>query len=456
MKNIEKYRKTEAFIESLEPMAGSLFVDAMKKSLGICLKNSILEGLNEENSMKIDWQKFKDPMIQSGVSLMKEINAAGYEAYVVGGAVRDILMGDSNPHDIDIASNMPIEELKKRYKTIEYGGGEKHGTVIVRYKGNDIEVTQFRLDSSYSDGRRPDSVEFTNSFEEDTKRRDFTINAMGVDADGNVIDYHGGAEDIKAKRLRTVGKARDRFGAANDGDALRMIRAIRFAARFDFNVDQEIIDAIKELKDTIKTKVSVERVYQEIWKTIGYGGKKFGNALRFMNDTGLFSVILPEVTLTNAKIEAVDKADSDDPVINFAILMNDMNKADVNKVGERLTMNNPEKRSIGYIVDGLKVYPLLDKVPNKKLVMDMVMNPDFSKLRKTYIAINDNDVSGIEEIIEKYAMIASKQKEINAIIGSKGVKGQEFSIMTGKVVNWLFDNGIPDMQIIEKFIEANK
>jgi len=456
MQNIEKLRKTEAFIESLEPIAGSLFVDAMKKSLGICLKNSIFESSEEKNKMKIDWQDFKDPMIQNGVSLMKEINAASYEAYVVGGAVRDILMGDPNPHDIDIASNMPIEELKKRYKTIEYGGGEKHGTVIVRYKGNDFEITQFRIEGAYTDSRRPDSVEFTKSFEEDTRRRDFTINAMGIDASGNVIDYHGGTEDIKAKRLRTVGKARDRFGAASDGDALRMIRAIRFAARFDFDVDQEIVDAIKELKENIKTKVSVERIYQEIWKTIGYGGKKFGKALQFMRDTELFDVILPEINLTDEKIEAVNKADSNDPVINFAILMNDMAKGDVHKVGERLTMNNPEKRSIGYIVDGLKVYHLLDKVPNKKLAMDMVMNPDFSKLRKTYIAINDNDVSGIEEIIEKYAMIASKQKEINAIIGSKGVKGQEFSIMTGKVVNWLFDNGIQDMETIEKFIEENK
>lgn len=456
MRNLAKYRKTEAFIESLEPMAGSLFVDAIKKSLGVCLKNSIFEGLDDENKMKIDWRQFKDPMIQNGVALMKEINAAGYEAYIVGGAVRDILMGDPNPHDIDIASNMPIEELKIHYKTIEYGGGEKHGTVIVRYNNNDYEITQFRAESEYTDGRRPDKVEFINSFEEDTKRRDFTINSMGIDADGNVIDYHGGAEDIEAKRLRTVGKARDRFGAASDGDALRMLRAVRFAARFDFNIDPEIVDAIKELKDLIKTKVSVERIYAELWKTIGYGGKKFGRSLQFMKDTELFNVILPTINLTDEKIEAVNRADSNDPVVNFGILMNDMSRDEINKVCEGLTTTNPEKKSIGYIVDGLKAYPLLDKMSNKKLAMNIVMNPDFSKLRKTYIAINGSDVSGIDEIIEKYAVIASKQKEINAIIGSQGIKGNDFNLMIEKVVNWLFDNGIPDMEAIKKFIVENK
>ena len=456
MKITEKMKKTQTFIESIEPFTDPIFMEAIKKSFGICFENSIFEDESEGNSMKIDWNKYKSPMIQNGVKLMKEINDAGFEAYVVGGAVRDILMGDPNPHDIDIASNMPIDELKKRYRTIEYGGGETHGTVIVRYNEEDYEITQFRAESEYTDGRRPDKVEFIQSFEEDTKRRDFTINSMGIDAAGNVIDYHGGAEDIKDKRLRTVGNARDRFGAASDGDALRMLRAVRFAARFDFNVDPEIIEAIKELKHLIKSTVSVERVRDELWKTIGYGGKKFGEALKFMKDTELFNVILPTINLTDEKIEAVNEVDSNDPIINFSILMKDMHREEINLVCDGLTTTKPEKKSIGYIVDGLKVYPFLDKIPNKKLAMNIVMNPDFSKLRKTYSAINGNDVNGIEEIINKYATIASKQKEINVIIGSKGIKGNDFNAMIEKVTGWLFMNGMTDTEAIDKFIEKNK
>ena len=454
MKTQKKLKKTKSFIESLEPAAGSIFVNTINKSLDICFQNSIFEG-NEKGKMRINWQEFKDPMVQSGVKLMKEINDAGYEAYVVGGAVRDILMGDSNPHDIDIASNMPIDEIKKRYRTIEYGGGEKHGTVIVRFNEEDYEITQFRSEGAYSDSRRPDDVKFIQSFEEDTKRRDFTINAMGIDAAGNVIDYHGGSEDIAGKKLKTVGDPRERFGE----DPLRILRAIRFAARFDFKVDDSVIEAIKELKDTVTT-TSVERIRDELWKTIEYGGKKFGYALKFMKDTGLFETIFPEIELTDEKIEAVNRVNSNDQVINFAILLNDVSSKDAYNLGERITMTNPEKKSIGYIIEGLKLYPHLDKMPNKDIAMRIVVNSDFPKLRKTYIAINNSDVGGIEPIIEKYVEIASKQKEINKIIGTKGIAGDGFGKMVRKVTGWLFDNfgvgNLPGTEVIDKFIEENK
>jgi len=454
MKTEQKLKKMGTFLESLSGEK-TPEIEPIKKAFAICFENSILDGINSEvKNMKIDWNKYKDPMIQNGVKLMKEINDAGFEAYVVGGAVRDILMGDPNPHDIDIASNIPIEEIKKRYRTIEYGGGEKHGTVIVRYNKEDYEITQFRTDGDYGDGRRPDDVKFVQSFEEDSKRRDFTINAMGIDAAGKVIDYHGGAEDIKAKKLRTVGDPTERFGE----DALRMLRAVRFAARFDFNVDDKVVDAIKNMKESVNT-TSIERVRDELWKTMEYGGKKFGSALQFMKDTGLFTTILPEITLTDEKIASINKVNTQDPVINFAILMNDMRSGDVQKLGSRITMSNPEKRSVGVIVNGLIAYTQLDKI-HKDVAMKIVMHPDFPKIRKTYIAINDQDVPGVDGMIEKYTEIAAIQKGINQIIGSKGIKGQDFSAMIRKVDTWLFDNfekgNLPELNVIEQFIEKQK
>lgn len=242
--------------------------------------------------MKISWSTYsKDPMVLGGVKLLAEIKSCGYDAYVVGGSVRDIVMGSSDIHDIDIATNMPIDVIKGKWKTIEYGGGERHGTVIVHEHGHDYELTQFRADGDYSDGRRPDSVTFVKSFYEDTKRRDFTINAMGIDCDGELIDYHGGIVDITASVLRTVGSAHDRFTE----DSLRILRAVRFAARFGFDLDAQSRDAMIALGHTVRN-ASCERIRDEITKIISYGSVAFAYALELMNSIGLFEVVFPGVS----------------------------------------------------------------------------------------------------------------------------------------------------------------
>lgn len=242
--------------------------------------------------MKILWSTYSnDPMVLGGVKLLAEIKSFGYDAYVVGGSVRDIVMGSTDIHDIDIATNMPIDVIKDTWKTIEYGGGERHGTVIVHVYGHDYELTQFRTDGDYSDGRRPDSVTFVKSFYEDTKRRDFTINAMGIDCDGELIDYHGGIADLSARVLRTVGSAHDRFTE----DSLRILRAVRFAARFGFELDAQSRDAMVALRHTVRN-TSCERIRDEITKTISYGSVAFAYALELMHSIGLFEVVFPGVS----------------------------------------------------------------------------------------------------------------------------------------------------------------
>lgn len=201
------------------------------------------------------------------MQLVKEINGFGYEAYAVGGCVRDMIQYElgqtvtTNLHDVDIATNMPIEELQKHFKT-RSNNGEAHGTILVLYGdelyGFPYEVTQFRTDGDYSDGRHPDSVTFAKTFKEDASRRDLTINALGLDADGNVIDYFGGVDDIKNKIIRTVGNPNDRFSE----DALRIIRALRFAVVFDYKIDDETCKAMGEEAYRVK-KLSAERIRKE-------------------------------------------------------------------------------------------------------------------------------------------------------------------------------------------------
>lgn len=224
--------------------------------------------------MKIDLRKYNCiDALNCGLELCKEIKSYGHEAYVVGGCVRDLVRVELGQafwpsglsktreaiHDIDIATNMPIEALKKVFRT-ESNNGEEHGTVLVFYgMGDPFEVTQFRTDGEYSDGRHPDSVNFTRSFEEDVKRRDFTMNALGMDGDGNIVDFVGGVEDIKNRVIRTVGAPADRFKE----DALRMIRSVRFAVNFDYTIDISTKFAMTMNADRLEN-VSVERFRKEI------------------------------------------------------------------------------------------------------------------------------------------------------------------------------------------------
>ena len=163
------------------------------------------------------------------------LEAEGFSAFMVGGCVRDILMGRA-PKDWDVATSASPGEVQRLFeKTVPTG--ERHGTVTVILDGGKAEVTTFRSESAYSDHRRPDSVTFVSDLKEDLKRRDFTINAMAMRADGTVMDYFGGGADLKAGIIRCVGEARERF----EEDALRMLRALRFSAELGFEIDRKSV-----------------------------------------------------------------------------------------------------------------------------------------------------------------------------------------------------------------------
>lgn len=408
--------------------------------------------------MKIDLSNFTSPMVVHGVELMREIVHSGYEAYIVGGTVRDIAMGDNNVHDIDIATNMPIDEIKKKYRTIEYGGGERHGTVIVRFKDQDYELTQFRTDGTYTDGRRPDSVEFVKDFKEDTKRRDFTINSMGIDSDGNVIDYHGGLDDIKTKTLRTVGNADDRFGE----DSLRILRAIRFAARFGFNVSEDVIDAIKRLKKTI-TSTSTERIRDELVKTMEYGGDKFAAALLLMYNTGVMEVICPVIELTPTKIMFVKSTNSKDQIVNFSILLNDHPIGRVDHVKDLLKLDNRVVDGIKYVLKNLDRYGSIATIDHA-FGYDIVSNRDFYRLRSVYVAINGKDIDNADKVITDILSLEPVVRmggRVSEIMSETIKPSKEFGQIKNYVLNMLFIDFIydkiePTEESIRKYVTLAK
>jgi putative nucleotidyltransferase with HDIG domain len=223
--------------------------------------------------------------------ILKEVASiftrAGKQVFLVGGAVRDLFLG-KEAQDWDLATDARPEEVASQFRRV-IPTGIKHGTVTIRYKGYSMEVTTFRTESSYSDGRRPDHIEYASTIEEDLSRRDFTMNAIALALPGGErVDPFRGYDDIKARRIRCVGKAEERFRE----DGLRPMRAVRFASQLGFTVDKETLAAIPEALFTT-AKVSPERIRDELDKIIG--SPKPSAAFLLMEKTGLLRLILPEL-----------------------------------------------------------------------------------------------------------------------------------------------------------------
>lgn len=218
--------------------------------------------------------------------MLDKINAEGFEAYFVGGAVRDFIM-DKAFQDIDITTSAHPDEIKRIFSDCNViDTGIKHGTVTVMYKNRPIEITTFRTELGYEDNRHPDKVVFCKNLSEDLKRRDFTVNSLCIDNKGEIIDIFGGIEDIKSKTLKAIGNAEERFKE----DALRILRALRFASVLGFDIDKNTARAIHKCKDLI-LNVANERIASELRKMIT--GKNIRNVLLEFSD--VFSVVIPEL-----------------------------------------------------------------------------------------------------------------------------------------------------------------
>ena len=221
--------------------------------------------------------KFKD-----AINILKTFNKNGFEAYFVGGCVRDFLL-DKNFSDIDITTNALPEQVKNIFrKSIDTG--IQHGTVTILVNGESYEVTTFRKEDEYVNHRAPDKVEFVSDLKEDLDRRDFTINAMALDYKGKLFDFHNGEADLKNNIIKTVNDPNERFFE----DALRMLRAFRFSSKLGFDINSNTLMAIKNNAKLI-TYVSIERIVNEFRKLLE--GKGNIDSLQLMIDSTLNSYI---------------------------------------------------------------------------------------------------------------------------------------------------------------------
>ena len=212
------------------------------------------------------------------------LESNGHEAYAVGGCVRDCILGKI-PHDWDITTSALPEQVKALFDRT-FDTGIEHGTVTVLLHGEGYEVTTYRVDGKYEDGRHPKEVTFTASLEEDLKRRDFTINAMAYNDTRGLVDLFGGKEDLEAGIIRAVGNPTERFTE----DALRMLRALRFSAQLGFDIEPDTVEAIKKLAPTLE-KISAERIQVEMVKLVT---SDHPDKLRDVYTTGLTKVFFPE------------------------------------------------------------------------------------------------------------------------------------------------------------------
>lgn len=275
-----------------------------------------------------------DPSFQGARKVVEVLRAAGHEAWIVGGAVRDLLMG-AVPPDWDVATSArPEAVIALFHRTVPVG--VQFGVVRVRLKGFEYEVATLRADLGYTDGRRPDAVRFTD-LREDVRRRDFTINGLALDpTSGRIADLVGGLADLRAGVIRAIGDADARFAE----DRLRPLRAVRFATRTGFAIEAATWDAVRRSAAAVAS-VSAERIAEELKKTLG--SRRPGLGWRLLADSGLLVSVLPEVAgLAPVEVvaAALDAAAGADAETMWATALWPLGRAGAGRVLRRLRQSN--------------------------------------------------------------------------------------------------------------------
>lgn len=314
---------------------------------------------------------------------MRQLEQNGYEAYIVGGAVRDALLGRV-PADWDLATDAKAEEIGRCFKK-HFNTGIRHGTVTALVDGRAVEITTYRIDGAYTDHRRPDTVRFTSSLQEDLKRRDFTINAMAYGT--GLIDPYGGAADLKDKIIRCVGDPYRRF----DEDALRILRGLRFAARLEFAVEPQTLAAMRDMRQLLQ-HISAERIREELFKLLCTG-----SGFLLLEQSGAAEVVLPEFWGCNAadvqqRLSAVPPR----PNVRLAALLGILgNREQARQVLSRLKTDNATKKTVlllveyaaAEITDAADLRRVLGHAGPKTVEKLLQLRPDRARLLPLYEGI---------------------------------------------------------------------
>ena len=278
--------------------------------------------------------------------VIERLYSAGESAYIVGGSLRDMMIGNE-PNDFDLTTSAEPNRVceifsdKRVIKT-----GIAHGTVTVISHGFPLEITTFRVDGDYLDMRRPESVKFTRRIEDDLSRRDFTVNAMAYNERDGLIDLFCGAEDIEKKIIRTVGDAECRFSE----DALRILRAFRFSAKLGFDIEKETFRAAEKLAEKL-SYIAKERIFSELCGTVL--AKDASRALCMMTDAGVMKYVLQEYSPSKEAIERLSGL-RDDLILRFAVLFADADGDSVRSELSALKSSTKFKSSVAKVVDASK------------------------------------------------------------------------------------------------------
>ncbi len=357
----------------------------------------------------------------NGVKVLEKLNKNGYDAYFVGGCVRDFVMGKT-PSDYDITTSALPDEIKGLFeKTIDTG--IKHGTVTVFSGGETFEVTTFRSESEYEKNRRPKKVEFVKSLEEDLKRRDFTMNAMCISKEGEIVDLFGGRYDIEKKIIKCVGEAEIRF----EEDALRMLRLIRFACKTGFDIEKKTFEAAKKKAHLIKN-ISVERIKNELdGALVGI----FPEKIVLLKETGIGEQLF-EKPFYDLIAKAPKKLNT-----RWALLL--LNEENPKEVLSRLKFDNKSKREILSFLENKNARLENDEYFLKCFIYEnkILGFRDYLEFR----CILDSSLNPLKEKYEKLKPATLRDLEINGnVLLEMGFKKEEIGKILESLLYSVFKN----------------
>lgn len=390
-------------------------------------------------------------------TIISTLEKNGFEAYIVGGCVRDSIL-KRQPNDWDICTSAsPYDTLKifsPQYHVIETG--LRHGTVTIVIDGEQFEVTTFRIDGEYSDNRRPDSVKFTKNIGDDLARRDFTINAMAYNDKTGIIDLYDGFNDYKRRLIRSVGDAKERF----EEDSLRILRAVRFASQLDFDIEQNTSKAVFEQKMLLKN-ISAERINVELCKTLtGVSGVKMLDLYK-----EVFAVFIPEIKamfdfeqhnfhhiydVWGHTVKALESAPND-LIIKLSVLFHDIGKPSVffkdengvghfyghakvsadmtDKILERLRFDNNTRKSVRELI----YYHDSEILNGNKYIKRWLAKIGETQLRRL-LEVKRSDTKGLapQFIPERIEFFNESEKKLDDIISQKQCFTQKELAVSGK------------------------
>ena len=392
--------------------------------------------------------------------IIDNIRSHGYEAFIVGGCVRDAVLGRI-PGDWDITTSAKPEQVKEIFgKTVDTG--LKHGTVTIIKHGSGYEVTTYRIDGEYLDGRHPETVEFTPDLREDLKRRDFTINAMAYSHETGIVDEFEGMEDLKRRVIRCVGCAKDRFTE----DALRILRAVRFAAQLDFVIENETYKAIAEIAPNL-VHVSKERIQVELTKLLL---SDHPEKIWMVDATGIAEYVTPGFTeVFERELESRSSGDllkecwagiaalPADKSHRWAGFLRHMMPEQAVKILRGLKLDNDTIGNVKNMITAFQAPLAVDKVEIRRL-LSQVTEYQFLGAMQLKKLDGDETVPGIlqlfEEIKEDGDCVSLKQLAVNG--GDLLAKGLEKGKQIGDGLMYLLNLVLEKPELNKKDILLEK